>query len=118
MSEHKGGNPDWKPGVSGNPTGRTKGARNRFGEDFVTEFMEHWKVHGKACLDKLAESNAEAYARVAVAILPKVIELGDDTKDMLAEALSEHLPFEAIRTKIEKSEIVRAKAEKAGQTLQ
>ena len=110
MSEKgkNGGNPDWKPGVSGNPTGRPKGARVRFGEEFVTEFMEHWKVHGKKCLDDLADNNSEAYARVAVAILPKVIELGDETKDLLAEALSEHLPFD----------LIRAKAEKAGQTLQ
>ncbi|MCR4308110.1 MAG: hypothetical protein NUV80_06135 [Candidatus Berkelbacteria bacterium] len=117
MSEKgkNGGNPDWKPGVSGNPTGRPKGARCRFGEDFVTEFMDHWKTqnesgktNGRACLDQLAAENAEAYARVAVAILPKVIELGDETKDLLAEALSEHLPFD----------LIRAKAEKAGQTLQ
>ncbi|HJS81318.1 MAG TPA: DUF5681 domain-containing protein [Nitrososphaera sp.] len=109
MSEKgkNGGNPDWKPGVSGNPTGRPKGARTRFGEDFVLEFMDHWKIHGKDCLDKLASDNAEAYARVAVAILPKVIELGDETKDLLAEALSEHLPFE----------LIRAKAEKAGQVV-
>lgn len=110
MSEQgkNNGNPDWKPGVSGNPIGRPKGARTRFGEEFVLEFMEHWKIHGKDCLDKLANENVEAYARVAVAILPKIIELGDDTKDMLAEALSEHLPFD----------LIRAKAEKVGQTLQ
>ena len=97
-----GGNPDWKPGVSGNPTGRPKGARTRFGEDFVNEFMEHWKVHGKHCLDDLANNNSEAYARVAIAILPKIVELGDDTKDILAEALSHSLPFEQIRAKAEK----------------
>lgn len=100
------GNPNWKKGVSGNPAGRKKGARCRFGEEFVTEFAAHWAVNGKACLDELAVKHPDAYSRVAIAILPKVIEFGDETREAITEALTQRLPFDVIRAKIEKEDQV------------
>ena len=96
----------FKPGTSGNPAGRAVGSRNKFGEKFVTQFMEHWNIHGEKALDELAENNVEAYSRLAIAILPKIVELGDETKEAITEAIKKRLPFESIREKIEKDESV------------
>ena len=98
------GNPLWKPGVSGNPSGRTMGTRNRFEHDFIKAYAEHWEQHGKNCLDRLAEDDPASYSRIAIAILPKVLELGEETREVLAEALKHRLPFESIREKIERDD--------------
>ena len=98
----------WKPGQSGNPNGRPKGARCKFGEDFVKDFADHWhtladdvdkKTKGQKLLDRLYDEHPEAYARVACSILPKVIELDDETKDAI-QSLS-LIPFNVIRTRAE-----------------
>src|SRR3990172_6028358 len=70
----KVGNPHWPPGVSGNPNGRPVGARCKFGHDFVQAYADHWAEHGGKCLDRLAEEDPAAYSRIAIAILPKLIE--------------------------------------------
>ena len=98
----------FKPGQSGNPAGRPKGARCKFGEDFVRDFADHWhaladdvdkKTKGQKLLETLYVDNPEAYVRVACAILPKVIELDDETKEAI-QSLS-LIPFNVIRTKAE-----------------
>lgn len=93
----------WLPGKSGNESGRPKGARCKFGEDFVIEFAEHWKKHGAKVLNKLAAKNPRAYAQVACAILPKVIEFDDDTKDAIRSA-GMGIPFTQIRQKAEETD--------------
>lgn len=89
-----------KPGEVRNPGGRPRGARSKFGEDFVRAFAEHWQKRGQKTLDKLADEHPEAYARVACAILPKVIEFDEDTREVLEKvAAAAVLPFDAIRHK-------------------
>lgn len=92
-----------KPGEVRNPTGRPKGARSKFGEDFVREFAEHWAEHGKSVLDEAVKDDKAAYLRVACTILPKVIELGDETKEAITNALTQ-IPFDAIRSRKEAAE--------------
>lgn len=91
------------PGHSGNPNGREKGSRSKFGEQMVTDFLESWQKNGKRVLQEAADKDQATYLRVACAILPKVIELGDETKDAITSALTS-IPFDAIRSRKEASE--------------
>jgi hypothetical protein len=102
----KQGNPAWKAGVSGNPEGRPKGSRNKFGEQFVTDFLESWEKHGKKVLEKLAKKHPKAYATVAVAVLPKVIEFDDETKDAIRNA-GLGIPFAQIKQRAEETDAVK-----------
>lgn len=87
----------WKHGESGNPKGRPKGARNKFGEHFLKQFYEHWLEHGGKVLDDLVENDPATYARIVIAILPKVIELGDESRAAIATLAA--IKFDTIRAK-------------------
>lgn len=93
----------FKPGQSGNPNGRTPGTRNKFGEEFIKQFAKHWAKNGEKVLDALVEEDRAMYARVAIAVLPKVIEFDDDTKDAIRNA-GMGIPFAQIRQKAEETD--------------
>ncbi len=79
-SQQRGLKPPWKPGESGNPAGRPKGSRVKFGEEFVEYLAAHWKEHRKETLDWLFARKKEAYAKVVVAVFPKVIDIRADVE--------------------------------------
>ena len=65
----------FKPGQSGNPRGRPKGARSKVGEDFLTELYENFAVHGAAAIERVCEDDPAAYLRVIVSVLPQDIKI-------------------------------------------
>ncbi len=77
----------FKPGQSGNPAGRPKGSRVKFGEDFVEYLAAHWKEHRKETLDWLFARKKEAYAKVVVAVLPKVIDISAEVEHRVYERI-------------------------------
>ena len=83
-----------------NPAGRPKGARSRFGEVFVTDMLNDWQKHGAQAIKDVREKSPDAYLKAACAVLPKIIELDDDTKDILKEALTQSIQFDKIREKL------------------
>ncbi len=65
----------WKPGQSGNPAGRPKGARSKLGEDFVAALHEDFAAHGVAAIQKMREEKPGDYVRVIASLLPKELDV-------------------------------------------
>ena len=86
----------WKPGQSGNPDGRPKGARSKFSQDFVIAFADDFAEHGRKVIRTVRENDPSTYLRTACVILPKIIELDDETMDAIKD-LAKAMPFDAIR---------------------
>lgn len=65
----------FKPGVSGNPAGRPKGARSKLSESFVSDLSEIWQRRGKEALERLADEDPAALVRAITSLLPKDVSL-------------------------------------------
>jgi hypothetical protein len=76
----------WRPGQSGNPAGRPKGARNKVSEKFLEALAEHFEAHGEAAIDRVFQERPHDYLKIVASVLPKRMELEDATP---AKPLSE-----------------------------
>jgi hypothetical protein len=93
LPAHKDPEKQFKPGQSGNPAGRPKGARSKLGEAFLADMLEDWEEHGAAVIAKVRENDPTQYVKVVASVLPKelnvrVNELDDLTDDQLARQLA------------------------------
>ena len=59
----------FKPGQSGNPKGRPKGARSRISESLLGELAEHFETKGKAAIDVVFTERPQDYLKI-IASLP------------------------------------------------
>lgn len=93
---------EFKPGQSGNPKGRPKGARNKLGEAFLNDFLEDWEENGSTAIQTMREERPHEYVKVAASILPKELnvkvsefdELTDEQLDRRIDALADALRIE------------------------
>ena len=70
----------WKPGQSGNPAGRPKGARSKLAESFLDGMLAAYMKGGQQAIEAVMEREPSRFLSALVAILPKQLELDADVK--------------------------------------
>jgi hypothetical protein len=63
----------FRPGASGNPAGRPKGARSRLGERFIEALASDFEEHGVATIEKVRTRDPTAYTKIIAGILPREV---------------------------------------------
>lgn len=61
----------FKPGQSGNPAGRPRGARSKLTEAFLADFLTVWEECGMAVLQRVAKRDPVAFMNAVVALVPR-----------------------------------------------
>lgn len=67
----------FKPGQSGNPAGRPKGARSKLTEDFLKALADDFSEHGLIAIKTVREEKPDQYLRVISSVIPKEVT-GED----------------------------------------
>jgi hypothetical protein len=65
----------FRPGHSGNPAGRPRGSRSKFGAQYLDDAYEAWLEHGKAAFKNCAQTEPVAFIKVMASLLPKEVVL-------------------------------------------
>jgi len=87
-TKHRNLKAPWKPGQSGNPAGRPKGARSNLGEAFLQDCYELWKTEGKSALLQARVTDPMGFCRMMATILPKELTIKTDPyEEMTVEQL-------------------------------
>jgi hypothetical protein len=75
----------FKPGQSGNPKGRPKGARNRLGTQFLEALESDFNQHGPQAIALVRERKPEIYMRVVADLLPKEANINVEAGEAFVE---------------------------------
>src|SRR5262245_9564777 len=90
MPEEAGKNRgQFKPGQSGNPAGRPKGARSKLSESFLKALAEDFDSNGIEVIEKVRNGRPHEYLKIVAAVLPKQMQLEDLTPNRRAEDLTD-----------------------------
>jgi len=92
----------FKPGQSGNPKGRPKGARNRLGTQFLEALEADFNKFGPQAVALVREMKPEVYIKVVADLLPKeaninveageaFVQLWKKISDGLGDELADYL---------------------------
>lgn len=66
--------PAWKPGQSGNPAGRPKGARSILTESFCQAVLDDFEENGPEAIRVMRAEKPNEYAKMIASILTKEVE--------------------------------------------
>lgn len=69
--------PPWKPGQSGNPAGRPKGARNKLSEGFFEVLAADFAKHGVQAIIDMRDKDPASYAKMIASLQTKEMS-GED----------------------------------------
>jgi hypothetical protein len=75
----------FKPGQSGNPKGRPKGARNRLGTQFLEALETDFNKYGAQAIALVREKKPEVYMRVVADLLPKEANINVEAGEAFVE---------------------------------
>jgi hypothetical protein len=76
-AKHRGLMPPWKPGQSGNPAGRPKGARSILQEDFFKALQRKFAENGETVLDEMIREKPADFAKMIAGLMSKELT-GED----------------------------------------
>lgn len=92
----------FKPGQSGNPAGRPKGARTKLSEAFVADLYENWLEKGAGTLEQVRVEKPDVYVKVVASILPQQLNVTvNDLDDLSDEQLDQRINALARALKLE-----------------
>jgi hypothetical protein len=75
----------FKPGQSGNPNGRPKGARSKLGEAFLEALHSDFQKHGVEAIRKVRADRPHEYLKVVASILPKDVNVTADVSETFSK---------------------------------
>ena len=75
----------FKPGQSGNPKGRPKGARNRLGTQFLEALEADFNRFGPQAIVLMRERKPDIYIRVVAGLLPKEANINVEANEAFVE---------------------------------
>lgn len=75
----------FKPGQSGNPKGRPKGARNRLGTQFLEALEADFNQFGPQAIALVRERKPDIYIRVVAGLLPKEANINVEANEAFVE---------------------------------
>jgi hypothetical protein len=75
----------FKPGQSGNPKGRPKGARNRLGTQFLEALEADFNRFGPQAIVLMRQRKPDTYIRVVAGLLPKEANINVEANEAFVE---------------------------------
>ena len=76
----------WKPGESGNPLGRRRGAKDHLSKAVMEELIQDWAKHGPSVIERVREQSPAQYLQFIARVLPQNMELHvDDARRSIVE---------------------------------
>jgi hypothetical protein len=75
----------FKPGQSGNPKGRPKGARNRLSTQFLEALEADFNQFGPQAIALVRERKPDIYIRVVAGLLPKEANINVEANEAFVE---------------------------------
>jgi hypothetical protein len=75
----------FKPGQSGNPKGRPKGARNRLGTQFLETLEADFNRFGPQAIVLMRERKPDIYIRVVAGLLPREANINVEANEAFVE---------------------------------
>ena len=84
----------FRPGQSGNPAGRPRGARSKISEAFIAALNDDFAAHGVAVIETVRKEKPAEYLKIVASLVPKEFSLNptgleDMTDDDLCDALEQ-----------------------------